>query len=790
MNIQLIESKQDKQNFIDKFGQDTYDLFIRSKDRLKNNNLSTDIVWHTKHTSVNEMENMLARLQQKMGNQDLSNTDFEEEQIPGKYKYLGMEGGYKIYQPLDYVSSMALGVNTGWCTTGRYGHYGEPNFQPDAYHARTHFDNYTSRGIKFYYLINPKTRYGEMAVAVYPNQMVVNRYIKTNHGLQFVKSVNCEIFNAQDYSDYNLLAKLPDKVRNLLNVDYQDLDASSEIKKDELRRITLMSEMEAIRCSGKDFMRADYRLLDNDANIPGELQRSAGQWWIKSELHRNSDGDTYAKIVGDNGIYQEALRNVQEFSGVRPIIKVSNMPKEVKVGELVKCLDNFWFYIGGNTILSAYPIAVKKFNETPYCASYESSSVRKFLGEWVQQRLSKEESLNEDIEEQDEMVTTGRRMSDGPLPTSQNESLKGKTKMNLKEFREKRRARLKKLNESIINLGKPEALDNLPELTDGKAHIEVDAVLADAINTSLEREKQTKDALKDKNKEAKEFIKEQDQDVEAEKEDKAENHLMLDESLFMEDYQMLSSIELTDEGLEKVNQFIAELEAKRKEILDAGKDTADDTEIPTVADIVDDITWEGVDDDGEYYNGWAVTDNYDSDSPLLLKLGVDFVDTYNESLIDDHREMLNKKKEKDAVRRSNEIKKKEDKKPLKEKEEEEPERMERMKKEASSHIAVADNKNKKVVKVKKSDAKLNEASQQVEVLYTYYDGDADVRQFNSLEEAQEFIESAKEEAQNGKTYGGYFEMREPIGKDTYRVLDFANMTHTGAGGYYESLNKK
>ena len=55
MKIQLIESKQDKQNFIDKFGQDTYDLFIKSKDRLKNNRLSTDIVWHTKHTSPEEM---------------------------------------------------------------------------------------------------------------------------------------------------------------------------------------------------------------------------------------------------------------------------------------------------------------------------------------------------------------------------------------------------------------------------------------------------------------------------------------------------------------------------------------------------------------------------------------------------------------------------------------------------------------------------------------------------------------------------------------------------------------
>ena len=200
------------------------------------------------------------------------------------------------------------------------------------------------------------------------------------------------------------------------------------------------------------------------------------------------------------------------------------------------------------------------------------------------------------------------------------ESLKRGNKMTLEDYKKNRKARLQGLSE---------ALDNLPELTDGKAHIEVDAVTGGAKAESEERKKQVKDSFKDKNKETREFIKKQDKDREVDKEDKSENRLMLDESLF-EDYG-----------------------------------------IP-----------------------------------------------------------------------------------------------------------------------KKSGTKLTEASQQVEVLYTYYDGDADVRQFKSLEEAQEFIENAKEEAQNGKTYGGYFEMREPLGKDTYRVLNSSNMTHTGVGGYYESLNEK
>lgn len=83
------------------------------------------------------------------------------------------------------------------------------------------------------------------------------------------------------------------------------------------------------------------------------------------------------------------------------------------------------------------------------------------------------------------------------------------------------------------------------------------------------------------------------------------------------------SWKLTLKGKANANLYIRELEAKRKEILDARKDTAKNTNIPTIEDIEDDVNLIGVDDEGEYYNGWAVTDNYDADYPLLLKTGRD-----------------------------------------------------------------------------------------------------------------------------------------------------------------------
>lgn len=83
-------------------------------------------------------------------------------------------------------------------------------------------------------------------------------------------------------------------------------------------------------------------------------------------------------------------------------------------------------------------------------------------------------------------------------------------------------------------------------------------------------------------------------------------------------------MKLTQTGKHKVKFYIKTLELKRKEILDAGKDTADETKLPTIEDIIADI--EAFEENGEYLNNWGVTDNYDSDFPLWLERGEDYYD--------------------------------------------------------------------------------------------------------------------------------------------------------------------
>lgn len=60
--------------------------------------------------------------------------------------------------------------------------------------------------------------------------------------------------------------------------------------------------------------------------------------------------------------------------------------------------------------------------------------------------------------------------------------------------------------------------------------------------------------------------------------------------------------------------YIYQCAAKQVEILAANKDTCDDIELPTMYDLIDDALAIGPDEEGECYNCWGVTDNYNADS--------------------------------------------------------------------------------------------------------------------------------------------------------------------------------
>lgn len=198
----LTESKEDRQKFIDKFGQDMLDLFAKSKDRLKNAGISTDMLWHVKNTSPEDMKNILYNLRAKVVKND-SKADMTK--IQGKYNYLGSKDGYDVYEPLDVVASMSLGVGTGWCTTGRYGHAGDLNFKPSYEDAKEHWDDYVSNGTRFFYFLKNGIGKWALALTSYESKYVgmfadMNTYIDRS---------NFELYNQEDILDYDGLSEIP-----------------------------------------------------------------------------------------------------------------------------------------------------------------------------------------------------------------------------------------------------------------------------------------------------------------------------------------------------------------------------------------------------------------------------------------------------------------------------------------------------------------------------------------------------------------------------------------------------
>ena len=78
-------------------------------------------------------------------------------------------------------------------------------------------------------------------------------------------------------------------------------------------------------------------------------------------------------------------------------------------------------------------------------------------------------------------------------------------------------------------------------------------------------------------------------------------------------------IQITETGMKNIEAFLRECKAKRKELLDASKDTAENVEIPVYADIAEAIE---PTEDGIWTETFNVTDN--SDLTIRLDEGVDY----------------------------------------------------------------------------------------------------------------------------------------------------------------------
>lgn len=307
-NITLLEAKEDIAKFVDKYGQETYDLFQKSRDRLKNHGYSTDILYWWKNDDKKELPKILDNLlyARARGNKT-AKVSTDEWKPRGDYKYLGQYKGYDVYRVNDYIASMDLGINTGWCTTGRYKHYGDPQFVPNDEAAEEHFNSYKHNGVTFYYLLDPKTHYGKYAFAVYDRVFKVERRINN----YYINKTNFELFNAKDVLYYEKLDSFP--------IDIIQEDYGSELILDVV-----------------DTKESDSIIID------GKLVKYIGN----EQSYKVPDDVT---VIGDHAfLNNEKLKDVTISDSVKTIGQFAfarcNKLEKITIPNSVTLIDNRAFY--------------------------------------------------------------------------------------------------------------------------------------------------------------------------------------------------------------------------------------------------------------------------------------------------------------------------------------------------------------------------------------------------------------------------------------------------------------
>lgn len=283
-----------------------------------------------------------------------------EKEIRGKYNYIGEYDGYKIYEPLDVQASMDLGVNTSWGTAGRYGrYYGHPELTPSLNNAKWHWDNYARQGVRLFYFLNPKTMYGEYAVAVYPGTLEAYK----RFGYLYINNINIPnftIYNAKDDLDYSAINKLPlDKIPNIkIDADEAEIETSPSTVKPIA--LDLLSKEEA-------------------ESLPDNIIEYEDEWWLKSPVKKYKNYNLAACVLGNN-IYSNFV--TQRYA-VRPALTISNIESDnLKLYSHHKIFGEDWIYIGDNRFLFNGDVIHHNFDKKSN--KYEKSEIKQLLNRWLE----------------------------------------------------------------------------------------------------------------------------------------------------------------------------------------------------------------------------------------------------------------------------------------------------------------------------------------------------------------------------------------------------------------------
>ena len=141
----LYEAKADQEAFINKFGKDYFDLFNKFKGRLQSKNISTDMTWHVKHTSIEDMKEILDNFNSQRATDDKGKSKLNRKKI-------FEDSNFIVWEILDWETAMNMADGASWCIAGRY-HTNEP--KPSQ--AKQYFNDYLQTTYSNYYYVISKS---------------------------------------------------------------------------------------------------------------------------------------------------------------------------------------------------------------------------------------------------------------------------------------------------------------------------------------------------------------------------------------------------------------------------------------------------------------------------------------------------------------------------------------------------------------------------------------------------------------------------------------------------------
>ena len=159
LNI-LYEAKADQEAFVNKFGKDYFDLFNKFKGKLKSKSISTDMTWHVKHTSVENMKEILDNFNNQIVTDDKGKSKLNRKKIFEDDKFV-------VWEILDWETAMNMADGASWCIAGRY-----QTSEPKPSQAEHYFNEYLKTIYSNYYYVISKSNDRKWCICKRPNHSV------------------------------------------------------------------------------------------------------------------------------------------------------------------------------------------------------------------------------------------------------------------------------------------------------------------------------------------------------------------------------------------------------------------------------------------------------------------------------------------------------------------------------------------------------------------------------------------------------------------------------------------